>query len=70
MRTWTVAAISSTGNSNKDIFDYFPKKADALRYAKQLAKTQGDEWESISIYADNGSEILDETEMYIKKPNF
>lgn len=65
MRSWTVIAIHNT-DWKKDIQDAYSTKKIALSVARKLNREHGEEYESISIIADNGNELLDETEVYVK----
>lgn len=65
MRTWQVIAIHEN-DWKKDVIEYYSTKQIALSVAKKIKRERGDEFESISIIADNGGELLDETEVTIK----
>ena len=67
MRTWQIIALSKNGWKG-DVIDFYSTKRIALSVAKKLLRERGDEFESISIIADNGGELLDDTETYIKYP--
>lgn len=65
MKTWQVIAIHEN-NWKQDINEFYSTKRIALSVARKIKRERGDEFESISIIADNGSELLDETETIIK----
>lgn len=67
MKTWSLVARHRSGRWQDDIEEFHPRKADAVRQAKRILRERGDEFEVIYIIADNGSELLDETEMYFKR---
>lgn len=66
MRNWNVVARHKDGELY-DIEEYYSRKSDAVRMAKRILRERGDEFEMISVIADNGEELLDETEIYFKK---
>lgn len=63
MKKWNVFAIY-VGGQNADEENY-NSKAQAIRNANKKL-VEGEQYESISIIADNGEELLDETEIVIK----
>lgn len=63
MRNWNVFAIY-VGGQNADEETY-SSKAKAIRVANKKL-VEGEKYESISVIADNGEELLDETEIRIK----
>jgi fructosamine-3-kinase len=65
MKTWQVIAIHEN-NWKKDINDFYSTKKIALSVARQINRERGDEFDSISIIADDGNQLLDETEVIIK----
>lgn len=64
MKNWNVFAIRS-GGQNADEESYGRKKQAAIRAAKKKL-AEGEIYESITVIADNGEELLDETEIRIK----
>ena len=64
MRNWNVIAIHK-GGQNADEEGYGNKKQAAIRAAKKKL-AEGDRYECITVIADNGEELLDETEIKIK----
>lgn len=65
MRTWQVIGIHES-DWRKDFSAICRTKAEAMSLAKRLKRDRCDEFESISIIADNGTELLDDTEVVIK----
>lgn len=63
MRNWNVFAIHADGQNAYE--EGYNNKSKAIRAAnKKLA--EGDKYESITVIADNGEELLDDTEIVIK----
>ena len=65
MRTWQVIAIHEN-NWKQDINEFYSTKKIALSAARKINRERGDEFDSISIIADDGTQLLDETEVVIK----
>ena len=63
MKNWNVIAIY-VGGQNADEESY-NSKAKAIRAAKKKL-VEGEQYENISVIADNGEELLDDTEIIIK----
>ena len=61
MLNWNVRATHKSGDNFKYVHESYRRKADAIRYAKELKRSG--EYEGILVCADDGREILDETEM-------
>ena len=66
MKTWTVTALTPGDDWKKNRTEFFTLKRDAVRFAKRLLIEQGEQFESITIIADNSTELLDESEIRIK----
>lgn len=63
MKNWNVFAIHKGGqNADEETYN---SKAKAIRVANKKL-VEGEKYESISVIADNGEELLDETEIIMK----
>ncbi|MGN0488484.1 MAG: hypothetical protein ACI4HO_04405 [Ruminococcus sp.] len=63
MKNWNVLAIY-IGGKNADE-EMYGTKRQAVRVAKKKL-AEGEKYECITVIADNGEELLDETEIKIK----
>lgn len=63
MKNWNVIAIY-VGGQNADEETY-SNKARAIKAANKKL-VEGEQYENISVIADNGEELLDDTEIIIK----
>lgn len=63
MKNWNVIAIYAGGQNADE--ETYSNKARAIKAANKKL-VEGEQYENISVIADNGEELLDDTEIIIK----